>query len=256
MTGIRKMAASLARPIGWLALVVVCPTFALTAAAAEPAATLTPDQSTLLVSRDIGGLRWTILQDLETGAVTGNVYDLGGGEPRFVWCAIGAVPEPNISFSCSGATSCETEDCSQDWQALDGAVEVPMSSFRAGTFQATLETLRGRWSSGGSDLFATGVTFTDLTVHGADTALQGRLDINGAPVFVTQAGDGVTGFQFDLLDDRSVVLATSCPYYRFNQIGPDVLWGVVYSAFLRPDGSCAKDTTQLAGGFTAVRRAD
>jgi hypothetical protein len=88
-----------------------------------------PDGRWTLVSKDVGGERWAIGRDLESGTVTGNVFLPGGGEPRFVWCEQLAVDAEEAKFSCFGADRCPRAPCSSDaWSAL-GEVALPISFF-------------------------------------------------------------------------------------------------------------------------------
>lgn len=111
------------------------------AAAAPPAAAppsalqVTPDRATTLVSKDVGGQRWSISRDAIDGAVTGNVYTPGGGLPQFVSCALLGTdgnPDPaavELTYSCSVAPRCTGVTCpGNDW-AFFSVVTLPGSFF-------------------------------------------------------------------------------------------------------------------------------
>ena len=76
---------------------------------------ITPDQRFHLISKDVGAQRWAITFDPATSGVTGNVFDSGGGDPKFVSCVAlppAAGQSPNdILFSCLGADRCTAAPC-------------------------------------------------------------------------------------------------------------------------------------------------
>src|SRR5262249_44899519 len=61
---------------------------------------LTPDQSSILVSKDLAGERWAITRSAADGSVCGNVYPADGSAPQFVWCSETGMTDQELSFSC------------------------------------------------------------------------------------------------------------------------------------------------------------
>ncbi|MBY0279740.1 hypothetical protein K2Z84_30770 [Candidatus Binatia bacterium] len=95
--------------------------------------TLTPDHRTILVSKDVGGLRWAIGRDVTNGTITGNVFDPKGGDPRFIWCSETGSSAAGIAVDCYAAPSCTGSGCAGDW-AFVSAVDLPRSFFSAGSY--------------------------------------------------------------------------------------------------------------------------
>ncbi len=76
---------------------------------------LLPDQTQILVNKDVGGERWAIALNLSGDAplnVTGNVFR-GSSPPAFIWCQISDVQgsaedirNAMFSWACSGSDAC------------------------------------------------------------------------------------------------------------------------------------------------------
>ena len=75
-------------------------------ARAESGLQIAPDHKRTLVSKDVGGQRWSMVYNEDDGTAIGNVYDANGGEPSFVWCRTVATASDTITFECSGADRC------------------------------------------------------------------------------------------------------------------------------------------------------
>ncbi len=109
-----------------------------TSSGTTPAASglqITPDGKRTLVSKDVGGDRWSITQNLDDGTVTGNVFPLDGGEPSFVFCQpIGSDGSPDpftelTTYACYGAGSCAGEPCGPEEWSFVSNVTLPGSFF-------------------------------------------------------------------------------------------------------------------------------
>jgi len=114
-------------------------------------ATLTVDRLNHLVTKNVGGERWSIsysYQPFESDqqgvatrflSVTGNVYEPGGGPPRFVFCTLrpdstGSLDDPasELRFVCQGSDACETtaRDCAENgWRPIANDVRLQASFF-------------------------------------------------------------------------------------------------------------------------------
>jgi hypothetical protein len=94
---------------------------------------ITPDVKQTLISKDVGGERWAIAYEPESGDVIGNVFQPGGGTPRFVTCKrVAENPSAALlRFACSGAEPCVASPCDPaQWTPL-GEVELPVTFFSA-----------------------------------------------------------------------------------------------------------------------------
>lgn len=66
-----------------------------------------PDGKGILVSKDVGGERYAITENLDDGSLTGNVFFTDGRPPVFLFCeALGG-----NAYSCSGADRCRDTTC-------------------------------------------------------------------------------------------------------------------------------------------------
>jgi hypothetical protein len=110
----------------------------LAATATDPPSALqvTPGSAATLVSKTVGGQRWSIARNADDGTVTGNVYAPGGGDPQFVFCTFVSSdgnPDPAavlLTYSCSVAQRCTGETCAvSDW-SFYSSVTLPGSFFR------------------------------------------------------------------------------------------------------------------------------
>ena len=110
----------------------------LAATATDPPSALqvTPGSAATLVSKTVGGQRWSIARNADDGTVTGNVYAPGGGDPQFVFCTFVSSdgnPDPAavlLTYSCSVAQRCKGGTCAvSDW-SFYSSVTLPGSFFR------------------------------------------------------------------------------------------------------------------------------
>jgi len=115
------------------------------AGAAEGASTLTPDELTFLVSKDVGVERWVVSLNLSPSDpsiianVTGNVFKSDGSPPSFVVCrpradSTGTLADPASSFRfvCDGADACATtaRECARTgWRRIADDVPLPAQFF-------------------------------------------------------------------------------------------------------------------------------
>jgi hypothetical protein len=92
----------------------------------------------LMVNKTLGGEQWSIVVDFSTQTMAGNVTNLDGSDPQFIWCTIlsPVVTEPedfleteSVELACSGADGCSGFPCSPSaWTNL-GSFEVQSSFF-------------------------------------------------------------------------------------------------------------------------------
>lgn len=119
-----------------IAMLLLVPALAL-AQSGGSGVQLCPDGERVLVSKDVGDERWSMMYDLRDHSVMGNVFFASGGPPAFVWCertASDGNPDARhemMTFSCYGADTCEAEPCAVgDWHAI-GDVTLPGEFFMA-----------------------------------------------------------------------------------------------------------------------------
>ncbi|MBU6281431.1 hypothetical protein KGQ64_04240 [bacterium] len=118
---------------GRLALVAVlatgCMLFAGPAAARESG--FQAKGAYALVSKDVSGQRWAMTYDLESSAITGNVFPTDGGPPKFVVCdVVGTDAQGSVTADCSGADACTSCPCGNGF-SLIGQVTLPGSFFES-----------------------------------------------------------------------------------------------------------------------------
>ena len=64
----------------------------------------------VLISKDVANQRWSIMRELETGKITGNVFVTDGGAPLFLYCE--QTGEGADSYDpLLGADSCSAMAC-------------------------------------------------------------------------------------------------------------------------------------------------
>lgn len=90
---------------------------------------ITPDGKRVLVSKDVGTERWALTRNLSDGAVTGNVFTTGGGDPQFVACSESGRSGENLSMRCEGADRCLLTPCTRDEWIFIADVTLPASFF-------------------------------------------------------------------------------------------------------------------------------
>ncbi len=109
------------------ALALVAAMFALPALShAMSGMQMARDGHRVMISKDVGGERWSIMYDSDDHTVMGNVYFPSGGPPAFVWCMETGDDgdadhrHANMTFACFGADPCAVEPCSSDeWTFID-----------------------------------------------------------------------------------------------------------------------------------------
>jgi hypothetical protein len=86
----------------------------------------TPDGKLMLVSKDVGGERWSIALNLSDGTAIGNVFPASGGAPSFVWCFAKNVQlaenpaDTQYKLDCYGASPCSQLPCvASSWTFID-----------------------------------------------------------------------------------------------------------------------------------------
>lgn len=107
--------------------------------AAEAGTRSTPDGHQVLISKDVGGERWAMNLDLNSGTLTGNVFFPDGSPPKFVWCertgTDGSLDPVSgeIRYRCKGGETCAQAPCADSgWSDL-GEVSLPGSFFLPAT---------------------------------------------------------------------------------------------------------------------------
>jgi hypothetical protein len=95
---------------------------------------LSPDGTTIAVTKDLGGARWSIALDVERATVSGTVYRPGDA-PAFVWCVVTDAGDllhgGSLQASCLGADRCPGIPCGvngDDWTFV-ADVTIPGSFF-------------------------------------------------------------------------------------------------------------------------------
>lgn len=107
--------------------------------AAEAGTRTTPDGHQVLISKDVGGERWAMNLDLNSGTLTGNVFFPDGSPPKFVWCertGTDGTFDPlagEVRYRCRGGDVCGGVPCTDAaWSDL-GEVSLPGSFFLPAT---------------------------------------------------------------------------------------------------------------------------
>ena len=92
-----------------------------------------------MISRDVQGARWAIVENRNDGILLGNVFFPDGSPPQFVWCSPTSVVEnddPSLAtytYDCFGSSTCVAETC-PDWVFIS-SVELNGSFFEPPPFQ-------------------------------------------------------------------------------------------------------------------------
>jgi len=121
------------------------------AAHAQSGIQLTRDGKRTLISKDVGSERWAITLN-DDGLVTGNVFDAGGGAPKFIDCRQLRRDDPNLFLGCSIADRCAGEPCpGSSWMQIQGEVSLPVSFFKpAGSPASVVQGFDEPLQDGGS----------------------------------------------------------------------------------------------------------
>jgi len=121
---------------------VVCASVALalapTAHAASSGVALAPNDSVILVSKDVGNERWAINLDLGDAnplQLTGNVFRGADSEPAFVYCtpfqvdgSVDDIANAVFHYNCFGTSACRVGNC-PEWDVIATDVTLPGSFF-------------------------------------------------------------------------------------------------------------------------------
>lgn len=91
---------------------------------------VSPNAKQTLVNKAVAGEQWAIVRDTDDGSVTGNVFNLDGSTPQFVWCNPTASSGDQLSYRCYGASACTALPCgtSDDWTLISD-VSLPATFF-------------------------------------------------------------------------------------------------------------------------------
>jgi hypothetical protein len=101
---------------------------------------VTPDETTIVVNKQVGNEQWVLAFNLFDQTLTGNVFDLGGNPPTFFFCDVDSAdgfgtPEElagqTLTLDCSSAGSCAALPCNpiSEWHAVSGAITLPGEFF-------------------------------------------------------------------------------------------------------------------------------
>lgn len=88
---------------------------------------ITPDGERILINKDVGDQRWSIKRDLGNLTVTGNIFQLDGGDPQFLFCEQLNETDDSVQLRCSSAASCSEVACPEFEFIAD--VDLPKSFF-------------------------------------------------------------------------------------------------------------------------------
>jgi len=121
---------------------VVCSLMVLalvpTVQAASSGVALAPNESVILVSKDVGSERWAINLDLGNAnplQLTGNVFRGADSEPAFIYCtpvqvdgSVDDIANAVFHYNCFGTSACSVGNC-PEWDAIATDVTLPGSFF-------------------------------------------------------------------------------------------------------------------------------
>ena len=77
----------------------------------------TPDNSAVLVNKDVGGERWVITFNQRDGFTTGNVIG-ADGSVTFLACNFGSIENGEVALTCGTSGSCSDTSC----PAFEGSI--------------------------------------------------------------------------------------------------------------------------------------
>lgn len=73
---------------------------------------ISPDGKQTLVNKAVGSERWAIARNVGDGSLTGNIFNLDGRDPQFVWCDRAGTSGEQSDYRCYGAEGCKgTGEC-------------------------------------------------------------------------------------------------------------------------------------------------
>lgn len=101
---------------------------------------VTPDETTIVVNKQVGNEQWVLAFNLFDQTLTGNVFDLGGNPPTFFFCDVDSpdgfdIPADlagqTLTLDCSSAGSCTVLPCNPitEWHAVGTAITLPGEFF-------------------------------------------------------------------------------------------------------------------------------
>ena len=96
---------------------------------APSALQVAPDGRGVLISKDVGGARWSINRNPD-GTATGNVFFPDGGAPAFVWCEEVGQAGGEVVLSCRGADRCAAAPCPPGLWSFLSEVTLPSEFFQ------------------------------------------------------------------------------------------------------------------------------
>jgi hypothetical protein len=118
-------------------LAVIVASLIATPAVAQRGVQLAVDEATLLVNKRLGEQQWAIVVNFEAQTVEGNVFNLDGSDPQFVWCTLDSPFVFGLEFfigvtvelSCFAAEPCGPLPCGgAAWQSV-GPRSIPGQFF-------------------------------------------------------------------------------------------------------------------------------
>ena len=109
-----------------LAAVSLAVVLAQPAAAQRQSSVQCPDNSTVLISKDVGMDRWAISYRPSTGVTTGNVYTADGGA-IFLKCDRRGLEQGQVILSCSTGTGCSDTECPA-FEPIGGEIPIAVSA--------------------------------------------------------------------------------------------------------------------------------
>lgn len=245
-----------------------------------------PDESVIMVQKDVGAERWAISLNLDPAHhfnATGNVFHSDGGDPSFIACAptdvrgsMSDLGNMQFTWDCFGADRCQNSDCgaSAQWSfiatvTLPGTFFLPAESnpqpTPVRTAQPTphatpiqfdsLAALIGTWDF----TFTIIETFTDTyrlqqIVTSGDTRGLAGLNEFGDTVAAFRVQELVPGsplpFEFELVDVEEGVL---CEFHFFNRTGETSVSGETFLTAVDSAGKCDISALGSPHAMTGVR---
>lgn len=100
---------------------------------------LDPNEELVLVNKRLGNQQWAITMNLNDQTVTGNVFNLDGSNPQFLFCDIfepsidffpdDLLENPNVVIECFVAAGCEVLPCDDEERWVDVGERTIVSTF-------------------------------------------------------------------------------------------------------------------------------
>lgn len=214
-------------------------------ALAQSPTTLGIDSEAILVNKNVGTEQWAISRSFGSRSVSGNVFEAGSTEPRFVFCEQRGILNDVLQLACYGTGRCEDSPCADAWVPIAN-VPLPASFFSVGPAgEPGLEGLLGDWRI--YDYTPAEVTLRERFELDAVELRSGRQtavgeDASGHELLVQYLSDvdpsSPLPYEFvGAIDD-----GTYCRFYFFNRDGDTFRGRVNLTSSM--GGTC--------GGMTAV----